>query len=158
MWKVRWLRYTLRNLLGVMFIGTGSRFLPPCYSQRSLRTQILRPHPGATDSTSLGVWPSNLCLKNLSFFYDFFFVFAGNLPELTSVANLPLFALPKDPSAWLYIIIVSPCMWAAATVWQLTDGWCGSTTWKWTQAAEAVRARQTLTTRPSGLAQEPVMF
>ena len=50
------------------------------------------------------------------------------------------FSSPPSPCAWCYILSVSPSsssMWAASTAWQLTDGQCGSTTGKWTRAAEA---------------------
>ena len=38
------------------------------------------------------------------------------------------FSSPKPPSAWLYILVVSRSspMWAIATAWQPTDGWCAS--------------------------------
>ena len=54
-----------------------------------------------------------------------------------------VFFFSAKPCAWPYILVVSPSpcsMWAAATAWLLTDGWCGSTTGKQTQAAEAWRA------------------
>ena len=41
-------------------------------------------------------------------------------PELTSVANLPLFFSPQSPSTQLYILVVHPpssSMWDAASAW-----------------------------------------
>ena len=45
-------------------------------------------------------------------------------PELTSVANIPLFFSPQSQSTQLYILVVSPSgssMWDAATAW--LDEW-----------------------------------
>ena len=58
--------------------------------------------------------------------FSFFFFLQGKiLPELTSVANLPLFlSSPQSPSAWLCILVVSPSssVWDIATAWQLMGG------------------------------------
>ena len=58
----------------------------------------------------------------LFFVFNFFLRLA---PELTSVANLPLFLFfffffPKAPSTYLYILVVGPsgsAMWDAASEW-----------------------------------------
>ena len=96
-----------------------------------------------------------------SFLFCFVLFLQGKIcPELTSVANLPLFFLfPQSPSAWLYILAASrssSSMWATTPAWQLTNRWCGSVIRKQTWATTVVRVPN-LATRPSGLAYDLVL-
>ena len=82
-----------------------------------------------------------------------FVVFLGGIcPELTSVANLPLFFCFLLKA--LYMVVFSSCpssssTWVTATARHLTDGWCGSAPGNWTQAAQAVSVPN-FTTGPPG--------
>ena len=64
-------------------------------------------------------------MKTRSFFLSF--LLRKIHPELTSIANLPLF-----------------CMWATTTAWPLTNEWCRSAPGNWIQAIEVEWAKQPL--------------
>ena len=64
-------------------------------------------------------------------------------PELTSVANLPLFFPSPKPQCIIVYSSSNPSgssMRATNTAWLLTDRWCGSATGNQSGAAEAARA------------------
>ena len=83
-------------------------------------------------------------LHAFSFSFCFLFFVGKDFPWANNCCqSFSLFFFPPgSPSTWLYIPVVSPSsssLWAAATLWLLTDEWCGSATGKWTQATTPVR-------------------
>ena len=80
------------------------------------------------------VGPTNFCVCDCACMYVCVcetesFVFKGSPWANICCQSSLVFFPPQSPSTQLYILVVSPSgssVWAAATAWQLTDGWCGS--------------------------------